>query len=83
MRVPAPSVVMRPVQYDSFGEPIAQASSEDHAVSRIAIRSGVGLFWVIVIVIVAARAAYFNPAFAETFTSVASLAAYLKAVVGV
>lgn len=82
-RVPTPPVVMRPVQYDSFGEPIAQAISEDHPVSRIAMRSGIGLFWAAVVVIVGARAAYFNPAFAETLASVASLADYLKAVVGV
>lgn len=74
---------MRPVQYDSFGEPVAQAGGEEHnAVSRAALRSGVGLFWMMVVAIVAARAVYFDPALAERFGSVASLIGRLKTVVG-
>lgn len=75
---------MRPIQFDPFGEPFAQ--SADHgapsASSRIALRSGVGLFWAAVVVIVAARAAYFDPNFAETFGSVASLVGHLRTIVG-
>ncbi|GLS45268.1 hypothetical protein [Methylobacterium brachythecii] len=75
---------MRPIQFDPFGEPVAHGT--DHgapsSVSRIALRTGVGLFWAMVVVIVAARAAYFNPNFAEKFGSVASLIGHLKTIVG-
>lgn len=75
---------MSPVQFDSFGEPILPASDkEPTTVSRVALRSGVGLFWVMVVAIVAARAAYFDPALSEKFASVASLFGHLRTVVGV
>ena len=47
---------------------------------RIILRSGVGLFWMLVIGIVAARAAYFDPDFAEKFGSIAALTNYLHAI---
>lgn len=75
---------MSPVQFDSFGEPILPASDkEPTTVSRVALRSGVGLFWVMVVAIVAARAAYFDPALSEKVASVASLFNHLRTVVGV
>lgn len=75
---------MRPVQFDSFGEPVAQAIDEEPTTaSRIALRSGVGLFWAAVVAIVAARAIYFDPAVAEKFSSVAALFGHLRTVVGV
>lgn len=73
---------MRPVQYDSFGEPIAQPVRDERVVSRIALRTGVGLFWTLVVVIVAARAAYFHPHFTEQFGHVAALMDRLMAVLG-
>ncbi|MCE4222915.1 hypothetical protein HCU64_04050 [Methylobacterium sp. C25] len=75
---------MRPIQFDPFGEPVAQGADQGGtgAVSRIALRTGVGLFWAMVVVIVAARAAYFDPDFAEKFGSVASLIGHLKTIVG-
>ena len=77
-------VTMRPIQFDPFGEPVAQASSEDKAStsSRVPLRLGVGLFWVMVVAIVAARVVYLDPAFAEKFGAVASLIGNLKAIVG-
>lgn len=75
---------MSRVQYDSFGEPILSASDrEPTTASRVALRSGVGLFWAMVVAIVAARAAYFDPALSEKFASVASLVGHLRTVVGV
>jgi len=75
---------MSRVQYDSFGEPILPASEkETTAVSRVALRSGVGLFWAMVVAIVAARAAYFDPALSEKVASVAALFGHLRTVVGV
>ncbi|UYW27524.1 hypothetical protein OKC48_03060 [Methylorubrum extorquens] len=75
---------MSPVQFDSFGEPILPASDkEPTTASRVALRSGVGLFWVMVLAIVAARAAYFAPSLSEKVASVASLFGHLRNVVGV
>ncbi|MFY9294797.1 MAG: hypothetical protein WAP03_29555 [Methylorubrum rhodinum] len=75
---------MSRVQYDSFGEPILAASDrEPITASRVALRSGIGLFWVMVVAIVAARAAYFDPALSEKFAGVASLFGHLRTVVGV
>ncbi|TXN21561.1 hypothetical protein [Methylobacterium sp. WL9] len=75
---------MRSIQFDPFGEPVAQAAEQDRpsTVSRLALRSGVGLFWAMVVVIVAARAAYFDPSFAEKFSSVALMIGHLKTIVG-
>ncbi len=48
------------------------------------LRSGVvGLFWAMVVAIVAARAAYFDPALSEKVASVAALFGHLRTVVGV
>ncbi len=75
---------MPPVQFDSFGEPVLPVSHrEPAAVSRVALRFGVGLFWALVVVIVAARAAYFDLRLSDTFASVASLLGHLRTVVGV
>ncbi|KQO91199.1 hypothetical protein ASF32_22935 [Methylobacterium sp. Leaf91] len=75
---------MRPIQFDPYGEPVAQGCDQDRpgAASRIALRSGTGLFWAMVVVIVAARAVYFDPDFAEKFGTVASLVSHLKTIVG-
>ncbi len=75
---------MSRVQYDSFGEPILPVSDkEPTTASRVALRSGVGLFWVMVVAIVAARAAYFDPVLSEMVASVAALFGNLRTVVGV
>lgn len=74
---------MSPVQFDSFGEPILPASDkEPTAAARVALHSGVGLFWAMVVAIVAARAAYFDPTLNEKVASVASLFGHLRTVVG-
>ncbi|MCJ2131403.1 hypothetical protein [Methylobacterium sp. E-045] len=77
-------IVMRPIQFDPYGEPVAQGCDQNRpsASSRIVLRSGVGLFWAMVVLIVAARAAYFDPDFAEKFGTVASLVGHLKTIVG-
>lgn len=73
---------MSPVQFDSFGEPILPASDKEPTAARVALHSGVGLFWAMVVAIVAARAAYFDPALNEKVASVASLFGHLRTVVG-
>ncbi|MFF8799662.1 MULTISPECIES: hypothetical protein [unclassified Methylobacterium] len=59
------------------------SDKEPTAASRVALRSGVGLFWAMVVAIVAARAAYFDPALSEKVASVAALFGHLRTVVGV
>lgn len=66
---------MRPLHFDAFGEPVAQSLPADAAprtsrprgASRLVLRSGVALFWTLVVVIVAARAVYFDPDVARSF----------------
>lgn len=80
-------VIMHNTQFDPFGEPVAHSlrcafaqTGRQGPGSRLLLRSGVGLFWVFVIGVVAARVAYFDPDFAEKFGSVAALSKYLHAV---
>ena len=82
---------MRHIQFEPFGEPVDEAvahdprsgwmpNAEKRTASRIVLRSGVGLFWMLVIGIVAARAAYFDPDFAEKFGSIAAVTHYLHSI---
>jgi len=49
-------------KFDPFGEPVAIAdTAEPVAASRWLARTGAGVFWALVIAIVAARAIYFEP----------------------
>ena len=75
---------MCPRQFDPFGEPVAQGAEQANgsSASRIALRSGVGLFWMMVVAIVAARAVYFDPDFAEKFDNLTSLLGHFRTIVG-
>ena len=54
--------MVEPSKFDPFGEPVAIAgTAETTNTWRWLARSGAGLFWTLVIVIVAARAVYFEP----------------------
>ena len=54
--------MVEPSQFDPFGEPVVVAGTAETAqTSRWLERTGAGLFWTLVIVIVAARAVYFEP----------------------
>jgi hypothetical protein len=74
------------VEFDGFGEPIpesqvvkSQALPEPHgSVSRWMVRAGTGIFWSLVVVIVAARAAYFNPGFADQISQISTQLAELS-----
>lgn len=77
---------MQDNQYDAFGEPVAHGlravpacGGDSGRASRVLVRSGVGLFWMLVIAVVGARVAYFDPDFAEKFGSVAAVADYIRA----
>jgi hypothetical protein len=76
---------MRQLQFDAFGEPVTQdlhAAAEPAnctgAASRIALKAGIGVFWMLVVVIVAARAAFFDPNFAEHLSSAVALGQYVQ-----
>jgi len=54
--------MVEPSKFDPFGEPVAIADTAEPAgASRWLTRTGAGLFWTLVIAIVAARAVYFEP----------------------
>lgn len=64
---------MQNAQFDPYGEPVAYTEPKASVPgSRFMLRAGTGLFWSLVVVIVAARAAYFNPDFAASFGQIAS-----------
>jgi hypothetical protein len=62
-------MTMKNVEFDAFGEPMAKSQAlaiEPHgSVSRWMARAGTGIFWSLVVVIVLARAVYFNPGFGD------------------
>lgn len=74
---------MQPTRFDGFGErlPIsdAQTRSSQEVVSRWVRRGGIGLFWSLVAVVIAARVAWFDPDLAARF---GQLAASLSAIFG-
>jgi hypothetical protein len=66
---------MRNFQFDPFGEALqsgASAHPQAGPASKVALRLGVGLFWSLVAVIIAARVVFFNPDFAKTFGTIAA-----------
>jgi hypothetical protein len=55
-------MMVEPSKYDPFGEPVAMVdAAEPTAASRWLTRTGAGIFWGLAILIVAARAVYFEP----------------------
>lgn len=74
---------MQQTQFDSFGERLPEydvrTSRPPDAVSRWMLRGGIGLFWSLVAVVVAARVVYFDPDLAAKF---GQLAANLSAIFG-
>jgi len=71
-------------QFDSFGERLPQSDVHtrrpQHAVSRWMLRGGIGLFWSLVAVVVAARVIYFDPGLVAKF---GQFAASLATIFGV
>ncbi len=63
-------------RFDAFGEPLSPlakvAELPQGRVSRVVMRLGVGVFWSLVIAIVAARVVTFDPDFASTFGAFAA-----------
>lgn len=65
---------MRSFQFDPFGEPTGSQLKNVANGSRLLQRTGVGIFWGLVVAIVATRAAYFDEGLADHLRFVASLA---------
>jgi hypothetical protein len=62
LREPPVKTMVEPSKFDPFGEPVTMAdAAELGRASRWLSRTGAGVFWALVIVIVAARAVYFEP----------------------
>ena len=78
---------MRHVQFDGFGERLPggdiKSSVPQDRVSRWMLRAGTGLFWSLVVVIIAARVIYFDPDFANKFGQLAAIPQALRAIFGV
>jgi hypothetical protein len=78
---------MKNVEFDAFGEPMLQSQAlpaQPHgSVSRWMVRTGTGIFWTLVVVIVAARAAYFNPGFADKIAQLSDVARSALSILGV
>jgi hypothetical protein len=72
-------------QFDSFGErlPDLPASPAQDRASRWMLRVGIGLFWSLVVVVITARAIYFDPQFAATFGQLAAIPSAIRAIFGV
>jgi uncharacterized membrane protein len=72
--------------YDPFGEPVKydepRLSAPQGAVGGWLARAGTGVFWAVVVVILIARAAYFDPDLAGKFGQVAALSRALRAMLG-
>lgn len=65
---------MRCLEFDPFGEPLHNATLRDSVhtpASKFVSRLGVGIFWTLVVSIIAARALYFDPDAAKTLGVVA------------
>jgi hypothetical protein len=63
-------MAMRDLQFDPFGETLQSVSVNDIGqgwASKVALRLGVGLFWSLVGVIVAARVVFFDSDVAKSF----------------
>jgi hypothetical protein len=75
---------MSDIQFDPFGERVDAAlkAAETDRVSRGLSRAGMGLFWLLVVVIVSARVAFFDPDFAEKSTHFAAWISSLWNVAG-
>jgi hypothetical protein len=70
-------MTVQKVQFDAFGETLELmeprvSASQGHA-SRFITRAGICAFWSLLVVIVVARAAFFNPDFATSFAQVATV----------
>ena len=81
------ATALKDVEYDAFGERMLTSQAlpaQPHGtVSRWMVRAGTSIFWSLVAVIVAARAAYFHPGFADQIAELSDMARSALAIFGV
>jgi hypothetical protein len=69
-------MAMANVEFDGFGEPMLKSrvlpSQPQGRLSHWMVRTGTVVFWSLVVVIVATRAVYFNPGFADKIAEFSS-----------
>ncbi len=79
---------MHDAQFEPFGEPVARRLWDTPALTgradpgRLLRRSGVGMFWALVVGVVAARAVYFDPGILEKLGNFAEFSKRLYAALG-
>jgi hypothetical protein len=66
---------MERLRYEPFGERLAPEgeAGQQSSASKYLLWTGAGLFWSLVVTIVVARAAYFEPGIFDEFSRVAAL----------
>ncbi|WP_336487527.1 hypothetical protein [Methylobacterium nigriterrae] len=78
------SQTMSDTQFDPFGEPVTQSlrgeAPRANPASVLLLRSGIGLFWMLVVGILAARVVYFDPDFADRYGSLTALTNTIRAI---
>lgn len=78
---------MPETKFDSFGEPVnydeRRLSASQGAVAGWLARAGTGIFWLLVAIILVARAVYFDPDVAGKFDRVAALSRAVRTILGV
>lgn len=74
------------VQFDAFGEPVkydeSRAPIAQGLMSSWIMLAGTSLFWSLVILIVVARAFYFDPDFASKFGQLEALSRTIRTILG-
>lgn len=68
---------MQPTRFDSFGERLPtydpQTAASPSVASRWMLRGGIGLFWSLVVTVIAARVIFFDPDIAASFDQFAAI----------
>jgi hypothetical protein len=71
---------MTNTEFDAFGEPMLKSQAlptePQGRLSRVMVRAGTGIFWALVVAIVAARVVWFQPGFADQIADLSSRALY-------
>ena len=77
---------MQEVRFEAFGEPVkyneACVATPQRLISSGVMLAGTGLFWSLVVVIVAARAIYFVPDFAGKLWQIEALGRTIRTILG-
>ena len=76
---------MTNTEFDAFGEPMLRSQAlptePQSRLSRAMVRTGTGIFWALVVAIVAARVVWFEPAFADQIAGLSARALDARAAI--